>query len=294
VTLPVRVGTATAPDGAVLGWRAEGEGPLALAACNGIGVASFFWRPLAARFSETGRCTFVTWDYRGHGASPAPERLNGLSIERCASDLWAVLEAVGVKRAALLGHAMGAQVILEAYRQRSGEVLALVPILGSAGAIFRGVRGGEVLENLARFAVDLGAENPELATRVLRTAIRLPGIWQGLRALGLLHPDLCPRESFEPYVEHLRSLDLRAYFALARDVLSYDATDLLDEVRVPTLVIAGERDLFAPVERSKEMASKIAGAELLVLREGTHAALLEQPELIFLKLEKFLDAHQIG
>ena len=42
------------------------------------------------------------------------------------------------------------------------------------------------------------------------------------------------------------------------------------------------------------MATRLPGAELLVLRGGTHASLVEQPELIFLKLEKFLDAHQIA
>src|SRR5256885_12945629 len=50
-------------------------------------------------------------------------------------------------------------------------------------------------------------------------------------SLGVVHPDLCPREDFEPYFEHLSQLDLRGYFALARDLLSHDASDLLDQVR---------------------------------------------------------------
>ena len=44
MTPVVRAGTATAPDGAILAWRAEGSGPRALIACNGIGVSTFFWR----------------------------------------------------------------------------------------------------------------------------------------------------------------------------------------------------------------------------------------------------------
>ena len=63
---------------------------------------------------------------------------------------------------------------------------------------------------------------------------------------------------------------------------------MLAEVHVPTLVIAGDRDLFTPVARSRELASRIPGAELLVVRGGTHAALVEQPELIALAVEKFL------
>ena len=292
--IPVRVGTATAPDGAALAFRADGEGELGLAACNGIGVASFFWRPLATRIAQTGRCTFITWDYRGHGSSSKPARPEEMTVAQCARDLWSVLDAVGFPRAVLLGHAMGTQVILEAYRRRAGQVLALVPMLGSAGAVFRGRPAAGLLEAALRSAVELGSANADVAERALRAAIRLPGVFAALRAFRMVHPDLCPRESFEPYFQHLRSLDLRGYFALARDLLSYDATDLLQEVRVPTLVIAGERDLFAPAARSVEMASRIPGAELLVLREGTHAALIEQPELIFLRLEKFLDTHRLA
>ena len=57
---------------------------------------------------------------------------------------------------------------------------------------------------------------------------------------------------------------------------------------MPALVVAAERDLFAPAARCREMAARIPGAELLVLREGSHAALVEQPELVALTLEKFL------
>jgi pimeloyl-ACP methyl ester carboxylesterase len=110
----------------------------------------------------------------------------------------------------------------------------------------------------------------------------------------MVHPDLCPREEFEPYFQHLLQLDLRAYFALARDLLSHDASALLSEVRVPTLVVAGERDLFTPVARSRELAERIPGAELLVVRGGTHAALVEQPELISLAVEKFLRLHGVS
>jgi pimeloyl-ACP methyl ester carboxylesterase len=113
-------------------------------------------------------------------------------------------------------------------------------------------------------------------------------VFEAVRALGIVHPDLCPREEFEPYFEHLSQLDLRGYFALARDLLTHDASDLLEQITVPVLVVAGERDLFTPLARSRELASRIPGAELLVLRQGSHAALVEQPELVALTLEKFL------
>ncbi|MGZ6125483.1 MAG: alpha/beta fold hydrolase [Myxococcales bacterium] len=284
----VRAGTATAPDGAILAWRAEGSGPRALVACNGIGVSTFFWRRLSRHFAELGPFTFLIWDYRGHGCSPVPDNPESMTVAGCARDLWTVADAAAFGQAVLLGHSMGTQVILEGYRQRPERTLALVPMLGAAGKVLGSFPGGKALEPAFRMLVEVGAANAGLAGRTLRAVIRLPGVWEALGALGVIHPDLCPREEFEPYFAHLSQLDLRSYFALARDLLSHDAGDLLERIRVPALVVAGERDLFTPVQRSREMAARIPGAELLVLREGSHAALVEQPELVALTLEKFL------
>jgi len=103
VTPPVRAGTAEAPDGAVLCWRAEGRGP-ALLCSNGIGVSTFFWRRLAEHFAVTH--TVVTWDYRGHGRTPVPDNPEGVTVAQCARDLWTVADRAGVGEAVLLGHSM--------------------------------------------------------------------------------------------------------------------------------------------------------------------------------------------
>lgn len=285
MTVPVRVGTATAPDGAVLSWRADGSGATALVACNGIGVSTFFWRPLARHFAPTH--AFVTWDYRGHGQSPVPAHPEDLTVSQCARDLWTVSAAAGFSRAVLLGHSMGAQVILEGYRLHPSRAQALVPMLGAAGKVLPPL---SILQAL----VEIGAANAHRAEQAMRAALQLPGVWEAVRALRIVHPDLCPREAFEPYLEHLRQLDLRGYFALARDLLTHDASGLLEQVRVPALVVAGERDLFVPAARSRELAARIPGAELLVVREGSHAALVEQPELVALALEKFLRLHHLA
>jgi pimeloyl-ACP methyl ester carboxylesterase len=281
---PVRVGTAEAPDGAVLSWRADGSGP-AMVCSNGLLGSSTVWRPLVDHFAATH--TVVTWDYRGHGRTPVPEHPDGVTVIQCARDLWTVAEQAGFSKAVVVGYAMGAQVSFEAYRLRPHGVHALVSLLGSA-------RGGDALTfgsgitPVLTLLLEVGSRNAELAQKALRTLVRMPGVWQAIRALGVIHPDLSPHENFEPFLEHLRQLDLRASFALARDLLSHDASAALAEVRVPTLVVAGERDLFTSVDKSRDLASRIPGAELLVVRGGTHAALLEQPELIALAVEKFL------
>lgn len=288
--MPVRVGTARARDGEALAFRVDGEPgggarpPLLCA--NGIGVSTFFWDHLAAHFAPARGV--VTWDYRAHGKSPVPAHPEQLSVARCAEDLWAVADAAGVDRVVLVGHSMGCQVILEAARLAPSRVAALVPMLGAAGRVLQSFLGGPDLTPLLRLVVAAGARAPGLFERLLRATLRAPGMWEAVRLLGIVHPDLCPREEFDPYFAHLAQLDLRGYFALANDLLTHDATPFLPELAQPALVVAGERDLFTPLARSQELAAGLQDAELVVVRGGSHAALVEQPELIALAVEKFL------
>jgi pimeloyl-ACP methyl ester carboxylesterase len=292
---PVRVGTVETPDGAQLRYRIDG--PLhstlpPLLCSNGLGVATFFFHHLAARFSRTR--AVITWDYRGHGQSPPPPDADGLTVARCARDLWLVADACGAQRPVLIGHSMGCQVLLEATRLQPARPSALVPMLGVAGRALSSFFGGSALEGPIRIALELGAQRPDLVQRLTKSVLATPGMWTAVRTLGLVHPDLCPREEFVPYFEHLGALDWRSYFALARDLVTHDASDLLEGLRLPVLVVAGERDLFTPMRRSEEMARAIAGARLLVVPEGSHAALIEQPVFVGDGLEKFLRDHALA
>jgi pimeloyl-ACP methyl ester carboxylesterase len=60
---------------------------------------------------------------------------------------------------------------------------------------------------------------------------------------------------------------------------------------VPTLIVAGERDTWTPLERSKAMHAAIPGSELLVLADATHTGPLERPEVVGERLERFLAEH---
>jgi pimeloyl-ACP methyl ester carboxylesterase len=63
---------------------------------------------------------------------------------------------------------------------------------------------------------------------------------------------------------------------------------MVDTVRVPTLAITGEKDLFTPLETSRSIVDRIPGAELMVVQGGTHYTPVEFPMVVNLRIEKFL------
>jgi pimeloyl-ACP methyl ester carboxylesterase len=278
-----RQGEFKTPDGGRLAYTVEGSGP-PLVLCNGLGVSTVFWHHVARAFA--GAWTVVTWDYRGHGRSgPAPTE--GFGIGTCADDLVALLDHLGLEQAVLAGHSMGSQVILETYRRAPRRVRALVPTLGGYGRTVESFFNTPHSVTVLRFMRRLATLRPSVSQRVLKLVAEAPGAIAAARLLRFVHPELCPPEELRPYLAHLATLDLNVYFQLASDLQDHDASDLLPQVAVPVLVFGADRDLFTPLALSERMASRIPGAELCVIRGGSHAALVEQPELICLRLERF-------
>lgn len=275
--------------GTRLWYRRQGEGP-PLVFQNGLGVTITFWESMAERFARKGYTTLL-WDYRGHGRSDPPRQPLEMSLEVCLEDLAAVLDAAGIEKACLLGHSMGSQLDFEFYRRYPDRVTGLVPTLGTyrraistffgrpraAEAVYATARFGALqFPRLAKFLTGIAAANPRLSDLLVRR-------------LSIVHPTLSPKDWLPPYLEHMARLDVRVFFALAAAIKDHDASDLLPRIDVPTLVIAGDRDFFCPPKVAREMVDRIPGAELLLVPGGSHAATIEQPELIDLRLEKFLE-----
>jgi pimeloyl-ACP methyl ester carboxylesterase len=99
---------------------------------------------------------------------------------------------------------------------------------------------------------------------------------------------LVRREDFTPYFRHLAGMDPRLFLGMLKNASEHTAFDHLPHVQVPTLIVAGTDDTFTPYWLSEEMHARITGSELLTVPGGTHVSPIEHPELIALRLEKFL------
>jgi pimeloyl-ACP methyl ester carboxylesterase len=286
----VRTGFATSDDGLQLYWRAVGRGPV-VACCNGVGVGTFFWKYLTRAFSD--RFTVVTWDYRGHGRSDRridPREMD-LGVPRHADDLAAVLGAVcdGVEPALLVGHSMGCQVALETRRRHPGLCAGLVLILGTAGkaldTFFDNPRSPTYFRLAHRLVFAIGNASNEIARPLLES----PLAWFVARKLKLVDPFYAPREDMLAYMHHLATLDLPLFIETVVRTNDHDAWDLLPSIDRPVLIIAAENDKFTPLWCSYAIRDQAPGADILVLADASHAALIEQPDTINLRIARFVE-----
>lgn len=285
-----RDGTVPGLGGVPLHFTEVGRGEPAIVCCNGFGVSTFFWDYLVEHFSSTHRV--ITWDYRGHGRSGSPPNAEpgDFTIRALAEDLLRILKARRVRRAILVGHSMGCQVILEFWRHYRDRVAGLVPICGAYGSPFDTFMKlpRSIGVPVFRYLHFLGTRAPSVLFLGLQWTIRQPALLYGLgRAAGIL-PPTARYDDMHRYFRHLSEMRARTFWTLAGEMQNHSARPFLREIDVPTLVVAGESDLFSPLELSVHMSESIDGAELLVLPKATHTGLIEQPELINLRLEKFI------
>lgn len=253
---------------------------------NGLGGNILAWRHLLAHFHD--RYRFVSWDYRGLYKSTCPccHDDDSVSIWRQSRDLRTVLELYKIRHAVFVGWSMGVQVNLELYRQTPEAFLALVLINGTWGRVFdqafrsrvMSVAGPVFLAALERMTIPMNLLGPLLT--------RNRAVVAAAKAVGLVSPTL-DEEVFRELSSDFVGMDFEIYARTFRALSAHDASDILSAIRVPTLIIAGQRDLFTPAEVSEDIARRIPDAELLVVKGGTHYTPIEYPMTVNLRIEKF-------
>lgn len=249
----------------------------AVVLCDGIGCDGFIWKyiePLLVKDRPV-----LHWHYRGHGRSPSPKDPSQVGIEVLSDDLAAVLDDAGLETADIVGHSMGVQVALEFHRRHRHRSKALVLICGAASEPLKTFKGTALLDVVLPTVRAAIGTAPGFFSSMSRAL--LPRDWIYKLATRLeLEEDLLSQQDFMPYLKGLAQIDPTLFFSMLASAAQHSAQDFLEQIRVPTLIVAGEHDTFTPPDLSREMAQKIPSAELLVIHGGSHTAPLEHPHLV--------------
>jgi pimeloyl-ACP methyl ester carboxylesterase len=190
--------------------------------------------------------------------------------------------------AVVLAHSMGTQVALELYRRAPERVRALVLICGSYGRITHTFHGNDLLHRVLPTLIDQVNKHKNVA-RALWGRLPPQFAFKVAGWLGEIDGVSLAVDDFRQYVEHLSDIDLDAYLAMLQKAGEHSAEDMLQSIRVPTLVIAAEKDTFTPVDVVRELSERIPGAEYCELKGASHAAPVERAAIINAQLDAFLD-----
>jgi pimeloyl-ACP methyl ester carboxylesterase len=278
----------TALDGTRLWWSSAGAGKPAAVLMDGIGCAGYVWRPLQVELARERRVLHPA--YRGHGRSGAPPDPERMTVDDVVADLFRVLDAARERKAVLVGHSMGVQIALEAFRRRPERVAALVLLFGAPGRLLDTFHGTDAVRRLFPWARDAVLRWPELARRFFQAVVPTELSLQYALRFEVDAARVDPGDMVR-YLDDLSRVDPTLFVRLLDSAANHDASAVLPHVSVPTLVVAGERDTFTPLGLSVDMARSIPGAELLVVPGATHVGPLERSDLVNARVRDFLARH---
>ena len=276
---------ASSHDGEPLRYAVRGRGAPILVH-NGLVSSVGHWRFFVPHFAE--RHAVVTWDYRGHGGRPAPRDLASCSVGRFAADGHAVLRAAGLAPAVVAGLSFGVQVALEHYRRHPDDVRALVLLCGTYGHPLDRVSSSPRVRRAVADAARVFGRTGRLGKAMLALGARTPLTREIAFRTGGAHRELCPREVLDDLFGHVAGMDPRVVGAVVASYLEHSAADVLTEIAVPTLLIAGDCDQLTPLPVAEKMHRLIRGSRLVVFPGHSHLVQVEKPRAVHAAVDAFL------
>jgi 3-oxoadipate enol-lactonase len=234
------------------------------------------------------RYRLVALDWRGFGESDIttvsqpsslqespglpPPSLPISTMELFANDVAGLMDLLGIQRAVLCGLSMGGYVTFAFLRKYPQRVAGLILSNTRPGADSPEAQANR--ENVARIAETQGTgaiaalQVPRLLSEYTRQ--HHPGVEVRVRRM-------INTATTQGIAAASRGMGQRA-----------DSIDLLPGITCPTLVIAGEQDTLTPPPVAQEYASRIAGAQFVVIQHAGHLTNLEQPEAFLQVVQGFL------
>lgn len=295
--VPTRDGlTVAAFDSGPIGAARAGDpGRATFFLVNGLGGNLSTWRFLVEHFTTRGH-RVVTWDYRGlfasrfDGVVQARNQKGEIPLDMAAhrDDAVRVLDAVGVDRVVSFGWSMGVLLNWDLLRHHPERIDAVVQICGAAGRVIETTALGPIGARIALPMMDLMRIATTKARPFLQKVVSSPLAIRVAAALGAVAPSIDTSLANSIATEYV-SLDFDVYNRILAGLGAADARDFLAHVDKPVLLVAGDRDVMTPVGLSRDMASIIPGAELLVVRGGSHYLPIEFPGALNEAVEGFLE-----
>lgn len=256
---------------------------------GGPGALHDYLEPLEA-LAGTGR-RVVLYDQIGCGRSWIDKPTDFWTVELFVAEVQAIRDALGLDRIHLFGSSWGGMLAMEyALTRPSGlESLVLssspasIPLWAEETARLRDELPDEIKRTLDEHEAAGTTASPEYAAaqeafyRRHVCRVQPPPDWYLRTMAGMAeHPDV---------YHHMQGPN---EFVITGTLKDWDITHRLEEIRVPTLILAGRHDEFTP-RQAQVVHDGIAGSELVTFENSSHMQFTEEPERFREVVVAFLD-----
>lgn len=238
---------------------------------RGVGSNVDHWYEQVPVLSQ--KYQLLIFDNRGIARSSDPG--GAFSTKDMAADTIALMEALGIKKAHVLGYSMGGMIAQELALAHPEKINGLILVATDCGGSLR-IKARPEYSGLFSEMIRLGTPEAKTAAAAClfakQTFETRPDIIQRYAEVSLRFP--ASQKTLE-----------RQWEAITR----HDASGRLKNITAPTLAITGSEDVLIPPENSRVLAERIPNARLRFIDDGGHLFVVEQPQQFNDAVIGFLD-----
>jgi 3-oxoadipate enol-lactonase len=243
-----------------LGYERSGEGPPLLLIMGMSGTLAHWGEPLLSRLRDD--FEVIVYDHRGVGESTRVS--DPFTIDALASDTAALMEALELDSAHVMGISMGGMVAQELALRHPERLRSLVLGCTYAGGEGSVLTSEEVFRGLAE----------AMASGDRQRAIR--AAWEANVSARFAANE-------QAYASFLRigtahAVSVGVVMEQLRAIAGHDTSARLGQITAPTLVVHGTEDQMLPVPNGHAIAALIPGARLEILEGVGHLFFWEEPD----------------
>lgn len=248
---------------------------------HGLGGNVTAWDEERIKFGDLGFVTIAS-DLRGHGLSQKVNSEDYYSIDKFALDILEIIKRENLKDITIVGHCLGGIIALtlEALYSKTAKAIVLVDTTYKLKVESNIVADHKLINKffilLSKYAPEIGAKKHADSTKFIGTGdINIPR-----------------------FLSDVYHTSLKNYFRIYKKFLSYDATNALSKITVPTLIIEGVNDSIVPPEIALNLHKMIKTSELKFIEGANHIIVINNPdelvEVIYDFLKKIYFGQKVG
>lgn len=263
----------TTDDGTRLFYDDFGAGEKTVVYVHGLSDTHFSFMERAGILAK--HCRVVVYDQRGHGASDSPK--GGYTIERMAKDLRNLIDHLQLQHIVLAGYSLGVHVIFD-YVEQFGDI--------GIDKFVLSVMSPKLVTNESYKWGLFGDFTQKAADETLKNLKKYYGV---IRLSGIIKIALSKKykKELKAFQKRGRSIRKETYIRLQTELVKGDYWTTLDKMIKPTLVIAGDNDIY-PVAAHEAVSKRLTNSKLVIIPDASHNVLLERPEDYMRELTDFI------
>lgn len=282
-------------NGEEIAYRKYGNGKKNIILIHGNMTSSKHWDSLVMLLEND--FTMYAIDLRGFGASSYFKPIQ--ELKDFADDIKHLIDEIGVKSFALIGWSTGGGVALEfasSYPDRVEKVILINSVGVKGYPIFRKNTKGEVTQELIQTKEELAEDIVQTKPILHAIATKNRAFYKMLWNMTIYTKNQPTEEKYEEYVDDMftqRNL-VDVNYALLIFNMSEEHNGVargngrIKNVKVPVLILQGDRDLVVPLDMAKEIEKAIQTSELKILKDCGHSPLVDCVERLANEIISYL------